>query len=73
MARTEHPEVHAFLLGNACWRDAILTVWGRAWLYLDATADNPNLGLDDDALEKLVKTPELLDEIEAVRVASGCR
>ncbi len=73
LARTEHPEVHAFLLGNECWRDAILTVWGRAWLYLDATANNPKLGLDDDALEKLVKTPELLDEIEAVRVASGCR
>lgn len=73
LARTDHPDVHAFLLGNACWRDAILTVWGRAWLYLDATADDPSLGIHDDAIMKLVKTPELLDEIEAVRVASGCR
>lgn len=72
LARTEYPQDHAFLLGNDCWRDAILTVWGRAWLYLDATRSSQSLGLDDQAIEALVNTPELLAEIDRVRQADGC-
>jgi hypothetical protein len=30
------------------------------------------LGIDDDVLEGLVRTPALLDEIERVRTADGC-
>lgn len=72
MARITYPDQHQFLLNNACWRDAILTMWGRAWLYLNATKGHQALGIEDAAIEELVKDPVLLDEIERVRVASGC-
>jgi hypothetical protein len=71
MARLEYPTAYS-LLTTECWRDAILTVWGRAALYLEATERMRALGIDDDALLELVKTPELLDEIERLRTASGC-
>jgi len=72
MARTDFPSAHTFLVNDACWQDAILTIWGRAWLYLEATRGMPHLGIDDTALEALVGDPALLDEIQAVRDAAGC-
>ncbi|MGM0578405.1 MAG: hypothetical protein ACQEXJ_21955 [Myxococcota bacterium] len=72
LARLEHPDTYATLTDDPCWREAILTVWGRAWLYLDLTEDLPALGLDDDALLELVTAPELLQEIQRVREAEGC-
>jgi hypothetical protein len=72
LAREQHPNAYAFLLGDACWRRTILTVWGRAWLYLDLTEDNDRLGLDDDFLIELVTAPDLLGEIQRVRIAHGC-
>lgn len=72
MARRDFPGAYQRLSGDPCWRQAILTVWGRAWLYLDLTEDIAQLGLDDDAIEALVLMPELLDEIELLRRAHGC-
>lgn len=73
MARTEHASQYAFLMGDANWRDAILTMWGRAWLYLEATKGRQALGIDDDKLSELVHDPVLMDEIARVRAASGCQ
>lgn len=72
LARLEDPEVHTFLLGDACWRELVLTIWGRAWQYLNETDDIPSLGIDDGALLELVLDPDLLGEIDRVREAHGC-
>ncbi|HMV67622.1 MAG TPA: hypothetical protein PKA64_12290 [Myxococcota bacterium] len=72
LMRVEAPAVHARVLDDACWRDAILSVWGRAWLYLEATDGMTTLGIDDRDLEALVTDPALLAEIDAVRAAEGC-
>ncbi|MEZ4267390.1 MAG: hypothetical protein R3F39_13500 [Myxococcota bacterium] len=72
LARLEHPTVHAALLQNACWRRAVLTAWGRAHLYLEATEGVAVLGLEDAELDALVADPELLSEIQRVRDAEGC-
>lgn len=60
------------LIGDACWREAILTAWGRAWRFLDATEGMTKLGIDDDDLLTLVNDPDLLAEIQRVREAEGC-
>ncbi len=67
MARNQFPSVYERLSSDPCWRQAILTVWGRAWFYLDLTADIQQLGIDDDTIERLVLSPELLDEIDRIR------
>jgi hypothetical protein len=72
MARTLYPDTHAFILGDACYRELILTTWGRAWLFLSATEDISKLGMEDDVLEALVMDPSLLGEIDLVREAQGC-
>jgi hypothetical protein len=72
MARLSYPAAYERLATDLCWREAILTVWGRAWRYLEASASSQNLGINDDAIEGLVRAPELLDEIGRLRVAHGC-
>lgn len=72
MARLGHPAAYSRLTNDACWREAILTVWGRAWLYLEASRNVPQLGIDDAEIEALVLDPDLLDEIARVRGAHGC-
>ena len=72
LARLEYPDAHEALLDDACWREAILTVWGRGWMYLDATEGMGNLGIDDAAILDLVQDPELVGEIQRVRDAEGC-
>lgn len=72
MARLSYPDQHNFLLGDPCWRQIILTTWGRAWLYLDATDGMNSLGIDDAQLIALVRDPALLEEIDRVRDAEGC-
>ncbi len=67
MARNQFPSAYERLSSDPCWRQAILTVWGRAWFYLDLTADIQQLGIDDDTIERLVLSPELLDEIDRIR------
>jgi hypothetical protein len=74
MARLDFPDAYAHILqgDGGCWRNAVLTVWGRAWLFLQATEGMGHLGIDDDALLELVMAPELLDEIQRLRDAEGC-
>ncbi len=74
LARLSYPSAYSHILNGdgGRWREAILTVWGRAWLYLDATRDIAHLGLSDDAVMQLVMNADLLDEIGRLREASGC-
>lgn len=72
MARKKYPDAYQHLTETACWRKAILTVWGRAWLMLDAAEQHDQLGISEQKLFKLVRTPELLQEIERVRKKHGC-
>lgn len=73
LARTARPEVYAFLSGSECWRNAILTVWGRAWLYLEHSADARNLEIYASNFMTAVRNPVLLEEIQRLRTAHGCR
>ncbi len=74
LARTSFPTAYQHLLegDGGCWRNAILTVWGRAWLYLETTRGMRHLGIDDAELEGLVMDAELLSEIQRLRDAAGC-
>jgi len=72
LARTDYPETYTFLLENSCWREMILTVWGRAWLYLSLTDGLDSLGISDYEIKSLVMDADLLSEIQAVREAHGC-
>jgi hypothetical protein len=74
MARLDFPTAYAHLLdGDAGrWRRAVLTIWGRAWLYLEQTEALTSLGINDDVLESYVTDPDLLEEIERLRMAEGC-
>jgi hypothetical protein len=72
MARLDYPSAYARIANDALWRDAILTLWGRAWLYLGLTQDDPSLGIDDDAIKALVMDATLLDELERLRTLAGC-
>jgi hypothetical protein len=72
MARNQYPDAYEAISGNDCWRDAILSVWGRAWLFLQATEGLSQLGIDDAALLKLATSAEVLGEIELLRTKSGC-
>jgi hypothetical protein len=67
MARVKYPAAYTALAQDPCWRQATLSVWDRAWFYLDATKGESSLGIDDATLEPLVKTPALLAEIDALR------
>lgn len=73
MARLDFPQAYDRLTTDSCWRESILTLWGRAWLYLEAARSTRQLGINADDLEELVSDPNLLDEIERVRTAHGCR
>ncbi|HJL17185.1 MAG TPA: hypothetical protein RMH99_16075 [Sandaracinaceae bacterium LLY-WYZ-13_1] len=74
MARLDYPSAYTHLLegDGGCWRDLILTVWGRAWLYLDTTMGMGHLGIADAELMTLVTDPDLLAEIQRLRDAASC-
>jgi len=67
LARTEHPAAYTLLSTDSCWRQATLTVWDRGWFFLEASKGESALGIDDAALEALVKDPTLTAEIDALR------
>lgn len=68
MARTMYPQAYMTLTQDACWREAILSVWDRGWFYLQATSQHANtLGINDARIRTLVETPTLMAEIDAVR------
>jgi hypothetical protein len=72
LARTKHPDSYEVLSKDPCWRQATLTVWDRAWFYLQATSGKTALGIDDGPIEALVRDPILIAEIDALR-ALECR
>jgi hypothetical protein len=72
LARLEHPAAYEHLINSSCWREAILTVWGRGWMFLLVTEDYPQLGISDDILEPLALDADLNEEIQRVREAHGC-
>lgn len=72
LARTKHPQAYKKLTQDACWRKAILTMWGRAWLMLDAAKNYNKLGISEQKLFGLVRDKTLLKEIERLRTAHGC-
>lgn len=72
MARTDYPDAYAWISGDACWRQAILTVWGRAWLFLEVTEGISTLGINDEALLELATHADMLEEIERLRALEGC-
>ena len=72
LAREDYPDAYELLTGDTCWREAILTTWGRAFRYLELTAGDDRLGIDDDAILALVRDPRILGEIQRVRDAQGC-
>lgn len=72
MARLDYPAVHDKLTQDPCWRKAILTMWGRAWLLIDKAESHDSLGIRDSKLFSLVRDPDLLKEIDRVRQAHGC-
>jgi hypothetical protein len=72
LLRSQAPKAHADLLASDCWPKTLLTLWGRAWLFLEATREDPSLGIDDEAIEALVRRPELLAEIDRLRRAARC-
>lgn len=71
-ARLVHPEVYEALMARSCWREVVLSVWGRAWHYLALTEGSNVLGIDDAFLLGLVTESSLLDEIEYVRERHDC-
>ena len=68
-ARTQHADAYAFILNSECWRNAILTIWGRAWLYLELTEGMSALEIDGPIFFDAVNRPELLGEIQRIRDA----
>jgi len=74
MARLDYPAAYEHLVNGDAgrWRQLILTIWGGAWLYLEATDSLPGLGIEDDMILPLVTNSELLSEIERLRTAEGC-
>ena len=72
MARLDFPQTYNLLSGNKCWREAILTTWGRAWMYLEITEGVPGMGINDKQIIQLVRDPDLLHEIQLLREKAGC-
>ena len=72
MARLQYPDAYTHIRDDSCIRDLVLTLWGRAWLYLELTEDIVSLGINDAAIEARLLNPLFLQEINALRIASGC-
>jgi hypothetical protein len=72
MARLQYPTAYTRIANDACWRDAALNAWGRAWLFLEQTQGVTALGLFDSAVYKLATDPELLGEIDRLRQLASC-
>ncbi len=68
--RTEHPDQYEYLLNNQVWLDFVLTMWGRAWLYLRTEVEG--MQPDTDYLHELVQQDVVLSEIQMLRDACGC-
>lgn len=71
LARTEYPDAYTAIAEDACWREATLTLWGRAWLYLEATESMSNLGINDQNIKNRLDE-DLLGEIQRLRNFNQC-
>lgn len=68
--RLEQPEQYAYLLANEAWLELVVTLWGRAWMYLRTELEG--MQPDSDQLHHLVQEPVVLEEIARLRWALGC-
>jgi len=64
IARTQHPDDYAEIVGDPGHVELIRTVWARAEFWLARTASLPQLGLRDATIRTWVYAPENLMEIE---------
>ena len=71
LARLSYPNAYEKISTDPCWRELTLTLWGRAWLFIEATRGLNHLGIKDDAIEQRL-TPELIEEIDRLRIVQGC-
>jgi hypothetical protein len=71
MARLDYPSAYQLIADDACWREAVLSVWGRAWRTLDKT-DVPQSSLRGELLLALAADPVLVCEIARLRAKAGC-
>jgi hypothetical protein len=67
LARQKYADVYTFLSTDSAWRQITLSVWDRAWFYLNATEGKDALGQNDTAIEPLVKDTSLSAEIDSLR------
>jgi hypothetical protein len=67
VARTDHPDDYAEIVGDPGHVEMILTVWDRAEFWLMVTADHPELGINDDVIRTWTYDPANLMEIEMLR------
>ncbi len=68
--RNEHPDQYQYLLNNKVWLELILTLWGRAWLYLSTNIEG--MQPDSKYLHQLVQEEVVLSEIQRIRDACNC-
>ncbi len=64
IARTEHPDDYAEIIGDPAHVELIRTVWQRAEFWLERTASLPQLGLRDAQIREWTYAPENVMEIE---------
>ena len=72
MARQDYPDSYEYFSNSQSWQKVILTLWDRAWIYLDITSNNSFLGIDDTIIEELVLDNDLIDEIELIKSRISC-
>ena len=66
LARTVHPGDYDRILGDEQAMRALDTLWGRANLYLELTAAETSLGINDDRIAGYVFAEANLDELRLV-------
>lgn len=74
--RAKYKPQYDKVAGDQCWRQLILSVWGRVNRYwYETTKDNDSKLVDGEAakVDALMRDPLLLAEIENLRVLDGCR
>ena len=64
LARTQHPDDYAEIVGDPAHLALIRTVWQRAEFWLERSAPYPSLGLRDAQIRAWTYAPENLMEIE---------
>ncbi len=67
IAREEHGADYQAIVNDPAHVELILTVWDRAEHWLAITANEPSLGIGDDALETRVYEAANIDEIDRLR------